>query len=151
MRTKIFFFAAALLFVFTASNAQTMAAQKTTMKSGSTSPSAFFNGAWNSSEGNAKGFTVMHDGYFNSVTQDSVGKWDAVHAGTYTVNGDNTITFKILYSSYPDHVGASNTADYTISGETVKVHHFKKLLDANGNDITSQVPKDDYETMTRIK
>lgn len=110
---------------------------------------AAFNGAWKSDNG--KGFSVMHDGYFNSVAQDSTGKWADVHAGTYTVNNDNTITFKILYSSYPDHVGAENTAEYTLSGETIKLRHFKKLIDANGKDITDQMPKDAFETMMRMK
>lgn len=93
----------------------------------------------------------MHDGYFNSVGQDSAGKWDDVHAGTYTVNSDNTITFKILYSSWPDHVGAENTAEYTVSGETIKLRHFKKLVDPQGKDLTDQMPKDAWETMTRLK
>lgn len=149
MRTKVFLFAAMLLFVFTASNAQTTRSQKTTSQSKSQSATAFFNGAWQSED--SKGFSVMHDGYFNSVAQDSTGKWDDVHAGTYTVNGDNTITFKILYSSYPDHVGSANTAEYTISGETVKMRHFKKLIDAQGRDVTDQMPKDAWETVVRFK
>ena len=145
MSTKAFLFAATLLFFFTAST-QTALSQKT---SGSQNAAAFFNGAFRTDDN--KGFSVMHNGYFNSVGQDSTGKWNSVHAGTYTVNNDNTITFKVLYSSFPDHIGASNTAEYTITGETVKMRHFKKLIDATGKDITDQMPKDVWETSTRLK
>lgn len=145
MNSKTFFLATAFLFVFTASQAQKKMASNST----NTNAAAYFNGAWKSDDG--KGFSVMHDGYFNAVGQDSAGKWSDVHAGTYTVNGDNTITFKVLYSSWPDHIGSANTAEYTINGETVKMRHFKKLVDANGKDMTDQMPKDAYETMTRMK
>ncbi|HUQ97131.1 MAG TPA: hypothetical protein VM010_05670, partial [Chitinophagaceae bacterium] len=133
MSTRTFLIAFLLLFVFSASNAQTAtSSKKTTTQSIGQNAAASFNGAWQSSMDNSKGFSVMHDGYFNSVGQDSAGKWDDVHAGTYTVNSDNTITFKILYSSWPDHVGAENTAEYTVSGETIKLRHFKKLVDPQG-------------------
>ena len=136
MSTKSLLLGAALLFVFTVSNAQP-------------ATPALFNGAWRGAEN--KVFSVMHDGYFNAVAQDSTGKWNSVHAGTYTVNDDNTITFKILYSSYPDHVGSLNTAEYTINGDTLKMRHFKKLIDAQGKDITDQMPKDVWETVVRLK
>ncbi len=147
MNTKAFFFAVTLLIFFTTSNAQTVQLQKRSIKS--KNGAAFFNGAWRDEDN--KGFTVMHDGYFNSVALDSTGKWNDVHAGSYTVGNDNTITLKILYSSYPDHVGSLNTAEYTVSGETVKLRHFKKLIDAQGKDITNQMPKDGWETMVRLK
>ncbi len=136
MSTKTFILGATLLFFFATSNAQNSA--------------TFFNGAFRTDDN--KGFSVMHDGYFNSVAQDSAGKWTSVHAGTYTVNNnDKTITFKILYSSFPDHIGALNTAEYTINGETVKMRHFKKLIDATGKDVTDQMPKDAWETSTKLK
>lgn len=135
MRTKAFLLSATLLFFFATGNAQNAA--------------AFFNGAFRTDDN--KGFSVMHDGYFNSIAQDSTGKWNSVHAGTYTVNNDNTITFKVLYSSYPDHIGALNTAEYSINGQTLKLRHFKKLIDATGKDITDQMPKDVWETSTKLK
>lgn len=141
MNTKTFLFAATLLFFFSAINPETARSQKKT--------AAIFNGAWRSVDN--KGFSVMHDGYFNSVAQDSTGKWNDVHAGTYTVDSDSTITFKVLYSSHPDHIGAANTAAYYITGDTVKMRHFKKLVDAQGKDITDQMPKDVWETSTRLK
>ena len=107
------------------------------------------NGAWESDD--KKGFTIIHDGYFNSVGPDSSGNWTNMHAGTLTVNADNTITFKVLYSSYPSHVGSLNTAEYSLTGEKLMLHHFKKLIDAEGKDITDQMPKDDRDTMTRLK
>lgn len=150
MSRQSLFLAVILFFFFTASNAQTNHSQKkTTSQKGGQNATSFFNGAWISNDN--KGFSVMHDGYFNSVSQDSTGKWDDVHAGSYTVNNDKTITFKVLYSSYPDHVGSLNTAEYTISGETVRMRHFKKLIDAQGKDITDQMPKNAFDTMTKAK
>ena len=142
MNTKNFLSITALLFIFIAGTAQPAQSQKTTL-------SQSFNGAWLSTDN--KGFSVMHDGYFNSSSQDSVGKWDNVYAGTYIVNADNTITFKVQYSSSADAIGAQNTAEYTLNGETLKLHHFKKLINANGKDITDQMPKDAWETSTRQK
>jgi len=136
MRAKTLLTAAMLLFILASTNAQQP--DKTAL-----------NGAWQS-EGN-KGFTIIHDGYFNSTSQDSTGKWANVHAGTFTINNDNTVTFKVLYSSFPSHIGSLNTAEYSITGETMKIHHFKKLINGEGKDITDQMPKDVRETMTRMK
>ena len=147
---KKIFCCAMLLAIFIASNAQTTAStNKTTMPARGSTTLTNFNGAWVSDDN--KGFSVMHDGYFNAVGKDSSGKWDEVHAGTYKVNDDNTITFKILYSSFPAHVGAANTAEYTINGNTVKMRHFKKLINAQGKDVTAEMPKDAWETITRAQ
>lgn len=137
MLTKTFF-TSMLLFVLASTNAQQ-----------TKSAASSLNGAWQSED--QKGFSILHDGYFNSVGQDSTGKWSNMHAGTFTVNSDNTITFKVLYSSYPDHVGSLNTAEYSLSGETLKLHHFKKLITGDGKDITDQMPKDARDTMMRLK
>ena len=144
MRTKTFLITAMLICLFAAANAQ-----HTTPPAGNNKAATFFNGAWQGSEN--KSFVVIHEGYFNAVGQDSTGKWAAVHAGIITVNNDNTVTFKVLYSSYPDHIGSLNTAEYTVNGETVKMRHFKKLVTAEGKDITDQMPKDAWETLTRMK
>ena len=137
MLTKTFF-TSLLLFALASTHAQQ-----------TKSAASLLNGAWQSED--QKGFSILHDGYFNSVGQDSTGKWSSMHAGTFTVNSDNTITFKVLYSSYPDHVGSLNTAEYSLSGETLKLHHFKKLITGEGKDITDQMPKDARETMMRLK
>ncbi|HUQ65719.1 MAG TPA: hypothetical protein VM101_06180 [Flavitalea sp.] len=139
MRTKTFISTFMLLFVLAIANAQ----------HGNKTAASKLDGAWQSQDN--KGFTVIHGGYFNSVGVDSSGKWGDMHAGSFTVNNDNTVTFKVLYSSYPEHIGSLNTAEYTITGETIKLHQFKKLVDGNGKDITDQVPKDVIETMTRLK
>ncbi len=149
MSRQSLFVAVLLFFVFTEGNAQTNQSQKKTTSQKNGKNASFFNGGWISNDN--KGFSVMHDGYFNAVAQDSTGKWDDVHAGSYTVNNDNTITFKVLYSSYPDHVGSINTAEYTISGDKVRMRHFKNLIDPQGKDITDHMPKDVVETMTRAK
>jgi hypothetical protein len=138
MRTKTFLAAVMLLFAFATSNAQQANKKASSL-----------NGAWQSDDN--KGFTIIHDGYFNALGQDSSGKWANVHAGTFTVNSDNTITFKVLYSSYPEHIGSLNTAEYSLNGETMKLHHFKKLVTGEGKDITDQVPRDVTETMVRMK
>ncbi|MDQ3845519.1 MAG: hypothetical protein M3342_16150 [Bacteroidota bacterium] len=149
MSTKAFLLIA-LIFLSVCSNAQSApSSKKTTTQGTNKNAAAFFNGAFRSDDN--KGFTVMHDGYFSAIAQDSTGRWAATHAGTYTVNDNNTITFKALYSSYPDHIGSLNTAEYTINGETLKLRHFKKLVDAQGRDITDQMPKDAWETVTKLK
>jgi len=150
MSTKPLLIFFALLCITTLGNTQSSSSsKKMTTHSTNTDAAAIFNGAWKTEDG--KSFNVMHDGYFNSVAQDSSGKWEDVHAGTYTVNGDNTISFKVLYSFWPDHVGSVNTAEYSGSGDVIKIRHFKKLTDANGQDITSQVTRPDWITIMRMK
>jgi hypothetical protein len=138
MRTKVFITTLLLFFVLATTHAQS-----------NKSAASKLDGAWQSADN--KGFTIIHQGYFNSVAEDSTGKWGAMHAGTFTVNPDNTATFKVLYSSYPEHVGSLNTVSYTMNGETMTVHHFKKLINGEGKDITDMMPKDAIDTMTRLK
>jgi hypothetical protein len=96
-------------------------------------------GGWLSVDG--KDFTVMNDGFFASVSKDSTGAWSENHAGSYTVDNANTISFKVLYSSFPDHIGALNTTEFELKGNMLTIKWFKKLVDAKGQDITSQVPQ----------
>lgn len=152
MRLKTFLLAITLVFVFSLTNAQnTPSPKKGTTQSTGSNAAAFFNGAWQGTMGEFKSFSVMHDGYFNIIGIDLTGKWDGGDAGTYTINGDSTITFKVLYSPAAEHIGGQNTAAYTIVGQTVKLRHFKKLFDAQGNDMTDQMPKNMVETMVRMK
>ena len=106
-------------------------------------------GAWVSMDGNE--FTIMNDGFFSSISRDSTGKWSETHAGSYTLDNANTITFKVLYSSFPDHIGALNTTEYDISGHIITMKWFKKLIDAKGEDITSQVPQGTQTQYVRAK
>jgi len=149
MNTKALFFSVMLLAFFTTGNAQTKQPQKQSLQSKSQKLSSVLNGAWRSEDG--KGFTVIHDGFFNSVNQDSTGNWNEVTAGSYIVGNDNTVTLKTLYSNYPDHIGSLHTSEYKINGETLELKFFKKLIDAQGNDITDQMRKDAWVTMTRVK
>ncbi len=120
-------------------NAQTSVSQtKTFIKNADASPSV--NGAWVSMD--KKEFAIMNDGFFSSIGADSTGAWKDTHAGTYTVDNSNTITYKILYSSFPDHVGSLNTAEFELKGDVLTIKWFKKLVDAKGVDITAQMPKD---------
>jgi hypothetical protein len=147
MKTSRFLFIAALLFVITASNAQTTRdLEKTT--SSVIKDATFINGAWRSEDN--KSFNLMYNGYFNFLAQDSAGRWNDVHAGSYVINKDNTITLKVLYSSEPDHIDAENTAEYLISGQTIKIRHFKKLI-KHGKDVTDQVPVPAREWVTMVR
>lgn len=152
MRLRTLLLVISLVFVFSSANAQPTTAQsKGKAKSGSQNAASFFNGAWQGTMGESKSFFVIHEGYFNFSSIDLAGKWESTTGETYTVNGDSTITFKVLYSSRAEHIGAQNIAEYSILGQTVKLRHFKKLLDKEGNDITDQMPKNMVETMVRMK
>ena len=131
-------FIAACCFAFTAANAQMTSEQEKNIS-----------GAWVSQDG--KEFSVMNDGFFSSVSADSTGAWKQTHAGTYTIDNANTITFKVLYSSFADHVGALNTVEYTIKDGAMTITWFKKLIDNKGADVTSQVPQNTKTTYVRAK
>ena len=106
-------------------------------------------GAWQSVD--HKAFMMMNDGFFSGVSEDSTGIWRDIHAGTYIIDNANTITFKVLYSSFPSHVGALNTVEYEMIGETLTLKWFKKLIDAKNGDITAQMPKDLQTQYMRVK
>jgi hypothetical protein len=129
-------FIAGFCFAFISANAQT--AQEKSIS-----------GAWVSQDG--KEFTMLNNGFFSSVSADSTGKWNETHAGTYTIDNANTITYKVVYSSFPDHIGALNTVEYSIKDGAITMKWFKKLIDAKGVDITAQVPKDTQTTYVRAK
>ncbi|HWJ28293.1 MAG TPA: hypothetical protein VNS32_17240 [Flavisolibacter sp.] len=103
------------------------------------SASPVLNGAWHSTDN--RQFVIMNDGYFSAIGADSTGTWKDIHAGSFTMDSPNTASFKVLYSSYPEHVGSIQTIEYSLSGGTLTMKWFKKLIDAKGNDITSQVPQ----------
>ena len=106
-------------------------------------------GAWVSTD--HKQFAIMNDGFFSAIGEDSTGIWRDMHAGTYTIDNANTITYKVLYSSFPDHVGSLHTAEYEIKGETLTIKWFKKLIDAKGADITAQMPKGTQTQLVKAK
>jgi hypothetical protein len=106
-------------------------------------------GAWQSADG--KEFAMMNDGFFSAIGQDSTGKWASTHAGTYTIDNANTLTFKVLYSSFADHVGSLHTVEYDVKGDNLTIKWFKKLVDAKEGDITARMPKGEQTQYVRAK
>lgn len=90
---------------------------------------------------NHKEFFIINEGFFSSLRQDSTGIWRDTHAETYTVDNANTVTLKVLYSSWLTHVGALHNIEYDMRGEALTIKWFKKLLDAKEGDVTAQLPK----------
>ena len=93
----------------------------------------------------------MNNGYFTSIGQDSTGRWSSTHAGSYTVDGNNSLTLNVLYSSFPDRIGALHTIEYNVNGDNMTIKLFKKLIDAKQGDITAQMPKDVQTKYVRAK
>ncbi|ANE52178.1 lipocalin-like domain-containing protein [Flavisolibacter tropicus] len=107
-------------------------------------------GAWQSTDGTE--FAMMNeDGFFSSISKDSTGMWASTYAGTYTVDNANTLTFKVMYSSHPDHVGALHTVEYEVKGDNLTIKWFKKLVDAKEGDITARMPKGQQTMYMRAK
>ena len=133
-------------FSIVSTNAQTASSQT---KSSAKTTFSSVGGAWKSVDN--KEFAMINDGFFSSIGQDSTGIWRDTHAGTYTMDSDNTMTLKILYSSFPSHAGALHTVEYDMQGETLTIKWFKKLIDAKEGDITSKVPQGTQTQYTRMK
>ncbi|MCU7547582.1 hypothetical protein OCK74_00585 [Chitinophagaceae bacterium LB-8] len=139
-KISLLLLAVSFFFFYCTANAQQAPSKKKTQKeSKSQSSSPAFNGAWQSVDD--KEFAIVNDGFFSSVAQDSTGIWRNTHAGTYTVEGNNSITFKVLYSSFPGRIGSLQTVDYELNGDTLIIKWFKKLVDAREGDITNRMPK----------
>ena len=90
--------------------------------------------------GEPKEFVILYNGFFSSVGQDSTGKWGNTHVGTYEISG-NTMKNILLYSSHPERVGSTHWIEYDMKGDTLTIKWFKKLVTAQGQDITAQMPK----------
>ena len=90
--------------------------------------------------GEPKEFVLLYNGFFSSVGQDSTGNWGNTHVGTYELSG-NTMKNILRYSSHPERVGSTHWMDYEIKGDTLTIKWFKKLVTAQGQDITAQMPK----------
>jgi len=113
-----------------------------------TSNNSAVNGAWErvyyyngktTTTGEPKEFVLVHDGFFSSIGQDSSGKWSNTHAGTFEISG-NTMRNRLLYSSHPERVGSTHWVEFELKGDTLTMKWFKKLITAQGQDITSQTP-----------
>jgi len=90
--------------------------------------------------GEPKEFLLLNNGFVSSVGQDSTGNWGNTHVGTYELSG-NTIKSTLRYSSHPERVGSTQWMEYDIKGDTLTIKWFKKLVTAQGQDLTAQMPK----------
>jgi hypothetical protein len=108
-----------------------------------------FEGAWQrtyyydgkkNTTGEPREFIMVFNGFFSSVGQDSTGKWVNTHAGTYELSG-KTMKSTVRYSSHPERVGSIQWVDYDVKGDTLTIKWFKKLVTADGQDLTAQMPR----------
>jgi hypothetical protein len=99
----------------------------------------YYNGK-STSMGEPKEFLLLYNGFVSSVGQDSTGSWSNTHAGTYELSG-NTMKSTLRYSSHPDRVGSTQWMECDLKGDTLTIRWFKKLLNAQGRDLTAQMPK----------
>ena len=100
--------------------------------------------------GEPKEFVIMCDGFFSSVGQDSTGRWNVTHAGTFEVSG-NTLKNSLRYSSHPERIGATHWVEFEVNGDTLTLRFFKKFITAQGQDLTAQMPKDVIAKYVRAK
>lgn len=145
---KILIFLLVVSFCFSST---TTTAQTTISKTTSSfkNTASLIDGAWRSVDN--KEFTIMSDGFFSSVAQDSTGRWVETHVGTYTLDNVHTVTLKVTHSSFAYRIGSLHTIEYEIKGDNLIINWFKKLVGANGNDETAQMPKGLQTQYTRAK
>ena len=108
----------------------------------STSSTSPIEGEWVtvSADGKITQFKMWHDGFYSLIMQDSLGKWTAAAAGSYSIDG-NTYKETIRYHSNPEYVGASDWQTFELKGDTLYFKGFDKVLYADGSDKTSQFGK----------
>ncbi len=135
-----------LLFLFLAFITEAVA-QSSRSKTGNY-PSAL-NGAWQrvyynngkaTTSGEPKEFALVHDGFFSSIGQDSTGRWNNTHGGTFEISG-SLMKNKLLYTSHIDRMGSTNWVEYELKGDTLIMNWSKKVITASGQDITARMPK----------
>jgi hypothetical protein len=100
--------------------------------------------------GEPKEFVVLHDGFFSSVGLDSTNRWSNTHAGIYELSG-NTFKASVRYSSHPERIASIQGMDYELKGDTRSVKWYKKLIDAQGKDVTAEMPKGALSKYVRAK
>jgi hypothetical protein len=108
----------------------------------STSSTSPIEGEWEtvSADGKITQFKMWHDGFYSLIMQDSLGKWTAAAAGSYSIDG-NTYKETIRYHSIPEYVGASAWQTFELKGDTLYFKGFDKVVYADGSDKTSQFDK----------
>jgi hypothetical protein len=129
--------------------ADTAMAQSSKSKGGNDVYTPALDGAWQrvyhhngktTTTGEPKEFVLIYDGFFSSVGQDSAGRWNNTHVGTFETN-DNVMKNSLLYSSHPERVGSQMWVEYELKGDTLTMKWSKKIITAQGRDITAQMPK----------
>ncbi len=135
---------ALLLFISLVNEAE---AQSAKSKTGNNAKA--LNGAWQrvyyyngktTTSGEPKEFAIVQDGFFSSIGQDSIGRWDNTHGGTYEISG-NIMKNKLVYSSHINQMGSIIWVEYELKGDTLVMNWNKKLINASGQDITARMPK----------
>lgn len=83
---------------------------------------------------------LFSDGFFCLIMKDSSGKWEVGSGGTYELEGQ---TYKEThkYSTVAEFIGATDWQEYELKGDTLYKKLFTKVVNAKGEDITSQFPK----------
>ena len=139
MKKVLFIFCASFYFLFFLGN--NLQAQNS--KASNKASLSVLNGAWDAVWKGADGtqlreHCLYYNGFVTNIGQDSTGAWKDIHSGTYEISG-NMYKQKILYSSFPDRIGIIHWQEFKIKGDTLYLTFFKKLIDANGKDVTSQM------------
>jgi len=94
---------------------------------------------------------MYHDGYCSVIAFDSTGKLSYAAAGTYEWDG---IHYKETceYHSNPIRIGGTLWFDCTVKGDTMWLAGFKKVVMADGTDITKDWGGDSFiEKKVRVK
>jgi hypothetical protein len=94
---------------------------------------------------------VNNDGNFCLVAFDSTGKFSYGCAGTYELDG-NHYKETFTYHTYPKFVDTSIWFDWEMKGDTLIFAGFKKVIMADGKDITKDWGGDSFiNKMVRVK
>ena len=94
---------------------------------------------------------VHHDGYCSVIAFDSTGKFNYAAAATYELDG---IHYKetCTYHTMPALIGASLWFDCSITGDTMLLSGFKKVVMADGRDVTKDWGGDSFvQKKVRVK
>ena len=98
-----------------------------------------------------KQIKVYHDGYLCLMQYDSTGKFAFAAAGTYEVDG-NHYKETCTHHTMTGLIGASIWFDYSINGDTATFSGFKKVVMADGKDVTQDWGGDSFiEKKVRVK
>ena len=95
----------------------------------------YYNNGNMTTTGEPKEFLLLCNGFVSSVGKDSTGRWSTTNAGTYELTG-NTIKSTLRYSSHTVRIGSTQWMEFNLKADTLTIIWFKKLVTAEGQDIT---------------